>query len=48
MRRIDTRNVGEQGDEVEVLSGLKPTDQVVLNPNGLTGEVVPVEVEAPK
>jgi hypothetical protein len=37
---------GQSNDrEVEVLSGLKPGDAVVVNPRGLVGDVVPVEVE---
>jgi RND family efflux transporter MFP subunit len=32
-------------DELEVLSGLKPSDRVVVNPKGLNGEVVPVQVK---
>jgi RNA polymerase sigma factor (sigma-70 family) len=35
----------DNGEEVEVLSGLKPDDLVVTDPNGLKGEVVPVERE---
>jgi HlyD family secretion protein len=31
--------------EVEVTSGLKPTDLIVTDPKGLTGEVVPVEAK---
>jgi RND family efflux transporter MFP subunit len=33
------------GDEIEVLSGLKATDRVVLDPRGLSGDVIPVEVK---
>src|SRR5262249_30184157 len=35
-------NVGEH--EVEIVSGLKATDQVVADPGRLTEDVVPVEV----
>jgi RND family efflux transporter MFP subunit len=31
--------------EVEVRSGLKPTDRVVIDPRGLTGDAIPVEVK---
>jgi RND family efflux transporter MFP subunit len=33
------------GEEVEIVSGLKPTDQVVTAVKGLKGQVVPVEVK---
>jgi RND family efflux transporter MFP subunit len=33
------------GSQVEVLSGLKRTDRVVIDPKGLNGDVVPVEVK---
>jgi RND family efflux transporter MFP subunit len=33
------------GDKVEVLSGLKPTDRIVIESKGLTGDAIPVEVK---
>jgi RND family efflux transporter MFP subunit len=33
------------GDKVAVLSGLKPTDSVVIDPKGLTGDMVPVDIK---
>src|SRR5262249_10128771 len=44
-RRAEGQVGHRVGKEVEVLSGLKPADQVVADPTGLTGEVVPVEVK---
>ena len=35
----------QEGTEIEIRSGLKPADQVVVEPNGLTGEAIPVEVK---
>ncbi|HMF11350.1 MAG TPA: efflux RND transporter periplasmic adaptor subunit [Gemmataceae bacterium] len=35
----------QDGKEVEVRSGLKPTDHIVIDPKGLKGDVVPVEIE---
>jgi RND family efflux transporter MFP subunit len=35
---------GEEG-KVEIFGGLKPSDRVVIDPKGLTGDVVPVEVQ---
>jgi RND family efflux transporter MFP subunit len=35
----------QEGSEIEIRSGLKPTDQVVVEPKGLTGEAIPVEVK---
>jgi RND family efflux transporter MFP subunit len=32
-------------DEVEILSGVKPTDRIVVDAKGLTSDVVPVEVK---
>jgi RND family efflux transporter MFP subunit len=34
-----------QAERVEILAGLKPSDRVVIDPKGLTGPVVPVEVK---
>jgi RND family efflux transporter MFP subunit len=34
-----------RGGKVEILAGLKPSDRVVINPEDLTGDVVPVKVE---
>jgi RND family efflux transporter MFP subunit len=39
------RNRSNDGKEVEIESGLKPTDHVVIDPKGLTGDVVPVEIK---
>jgi RND family efflux transporter MFP subunit len=42
---IDIGARGGRGGDVEILSGLKPSDRVVIDPKGLTGDVVPVEVK---
>ena len=43
--RTPVRTGVENGDKVEVLSGLQATDRIVLDPKGLSGDVVPVEVK---
>jgi HlyD family secretion protein len=43
--RVAVRVGTDDGKNVEVLSGLKPTDLVVRQPRGLTGDAVPVNVE---
>jgi RND family efflux transporter MFP subunit len=40
---VDTGHL--QAGRVEILAGLKPSDRVVIDPKGLTGDVVPVEVK---
>jgi RND family efflux transporter MFP subunit len=41
---VQTSRTGGEG-EVEILSGLKPTDLVVIDPKGLTGDVVPTKIK---
>jgi multidrug efflux pump subunit AcrA (membrane-fusion protein) len=43
--RTEVETGTEYEKEVEVLSGLKPADLVVIDPKGLKGAVVPVEVK---
>lgn len=42
---ISVRDRSGDGKEAEIDSGLKPTDRVVIDPKGLTGDVVPVEIK---
>ncbi len=41
---VDDNNVS-RADKVEVRAGLKATDQIVADPKGLSGDVVPVEIK---
>jgi RND family efflux transporter MFP subunit len=43
--RVLIGNEINNDNQVEVRSGLKSTDRVVIDPKGLTGDVVPVEVK---
>jgi RND family efflux transporter MFP subunit len=45
VRRTQVQTGHLQAGMVEILAGLKPSDRVVIDPKGLTGDVVPVEVK---
>jgi RND family efflux transporter MFP subunit len=43
--RLVFRSNSGDNKEAEITSGLKPTDRVVIDPKGLTGDVIPVEIK---
>ena len=44
-QRFELGESREDEGKVEILAGVKATDRIVINPKGLSGDVVPVEVK---